>query len=149
MIRWPGWISCRDRRVCCGWGLAIDYPTLKLIHVACVGTSDTLFFVRGVWMMRGSPLLNARWVKIVPHVIDSVLLASAITMAVMIRQYPFVAPWVTAKVLALVAYIVLGMVALKRGKARRVRIAAWIAAQLVFLYIVAVALTRSPLPWAG
>lgn len=100
-------------------------------------------------MMRGSPLLNARWVKIVPHVVDTVLLASAITMALMIRQYPFVAPWITAKVLALLVYIGLGMVALKRGKTRRVRIAAWIAAQMVFFYIVAVALTHSPLPWAG
>lgn len=97
--------------------------------------------------MRGSPLLSARWVKIVPHVIDTLLLASAVTMAVMIRQYPFVAPWITAKVLVLIAYIVLGTIALKRGKTKRVRIAAWIAAQLVFLYIVAVALTRSPLPW--
>jgi len=127
----------------------MDYLWLKTTHVSCVALSYALFVVRGVWMMRGSPLLNARWVKIVPHLIDTVLLASAITMAVMIRQYPFVAPWITAKVLALVAYIVLGMVALKRGRTQRVRIAAWIAAQLVFLYIVAVALTRSPLPWPG
>jgi len=117
--------------------------------VACVAISYALFFVRGVWMMRSPARLNARWVKIVPHVVDTLLLASAITMVVMIRQYPFVAPWITAKVLALVAYIVLGMVALKHGKTRRTRIAAWIAAQLVFLYIVAVALSRSPLPWAG
>ena len=105
--------------------------------------------MRGMWMMRGSALLNTRWVKIVPHVVDTALLASAVAMAVMIRQYPFVAPWVTAKVLALIAYIMLGTIALKRGKSRRVRIAAWIAAQMVFFYIVAVALTRSPLPWVG
>jgi uncharacterized membrane protein SirB2 len=117
--------------------------------VACVATSYALFFVRGVWMMRSPARLNARWVKIVPHVIDTVLLASAITMALMIRQYPFVAPWITAKVLALIVYIGLGTLALKRGRTRRVRIATWIAAQLVFFYIVAVALTRSPLPWAG
>ena len=127
----------------------MDYVALKLVHVSCVVLSYTLFVVRGVWMMCDSALLNARWVKIVPHVIDSVLLVSAVTMAVMIRQYPFVAPWITAKVLALFAYIMLGTMALKRGKTRRMRVAAWIAAQVVFIYIVAVALTRNPLPWPG
>ncbi len=108
-----------------------------------------LFFVRGVWMMRGSASLQRCWVKIVPHAVDTLLLASAVAMAVMIHQYPFVAPWITAKVLALIAYIGLGMIALKCGKTRHVRIAAWFAAQAVFFYIVAVALTRSPLPWAS
>jgi uncharacterized membrane protein SirB2 len=65
----------------------------------------------------------------------------------MSRQYPFVAGWLTAKVVALVVYIGLGMVALRRGRSRRARITAWIAAQAVFLYIVAVALARSPLPF--
>jgi uncharacterized membrane protein SirB2 len=41
----------------------------------------------------------------------------------------------------------LGTVALKRGKTRRTRVAAWFAAQVVFFYIVAVAVTRRPLPW--
>lgn len=117
--------------------------------MACVATSYTLFFVRGVWMMRDSALLNARWVNIVPHGVDTLLLASAVAMVVMIRQYPFVAPWITAKVTALIVYIVLGTIALKRGKTRRVRIAAWLAAQAVFFYIVAVALTRNPWPWPG
>jgi uncharacterized membrane protein SirB2 len=124
----------------------MDYVALKLVHVSCVVLSYTLFVVRGVWMMRDSALWNARWVKIVPHVIDTVPLASAVAMAVMIRQYPFVAPWITAKVLALFAYIMLGAIALKRGKTRCMRVTAWIAAQVVFIYIVTVALTRNPLP---
>jgi uncharacterized membrane protein SirB2 len=88
-------------------------------------------------------------VKIVPHVIDTVLLASAIALTVMIRQYPFVAPWLTAKVIGLVAYIGLGMIALKRGRSKPVRITTWIAAQLVFFYIVAAALTKSALLKVG
>jgi uncharacterized membrane protein SirB2 len=106
-----------------------------------------LFFVRGVWMMRSPVRLNARWVKIVPHVVDTLLLASAVTMAVMIRQYPLVVPWLTAKLFALLAYIVLGTIALTCGRTRRARVAAWLAAQVVFFYMVAVALTRNPLPW--
>jgi uncharacterized membrane protein SirB2 len=123
----------------------MSYFALKNVHVACVVLSYTLFFLRGVWMMADSAQLERRWVRIVPHVIDTVLLASAIAMVVVIKQYPFVAPWLTAKVIGLVAYIALGMVALRRGRTRQTRIAAWIAAQLVFLYIVAVAVLKRPL----
>ena len=126
----------------------IDYPVLKMVHVSCVAASYTLFFTRGIWMMQGSALLLRRWVKIVPHVVDTVLLLSAIAMAVMIRQYPLVNGWLTAKLLGLVLYIGLGMLALKRGRTRRTRITAWVAAQAAFFYIVAVALTRNPLPWS-
>ena len=122
----------------------MDYSTLKFIHAGSVIASYTLFFVRGVWMMRVPAMLERRWVKTVPHVIDTVLLVSAIALAVTIKQYPFAAPWLTAKVLALVVYIVLGTIALKRGKTMRVRMLTWIAAQLVFLYIVAVAITHNP-----
>ena len=123
----------------------MDYLTLKHVHVAAVATSYALFFVRGIWMMRAPKMLQRRWVRIVPHVIDTVLLASAIALAVMLRQYPFAAGWVTAKVTGLVVYILLGTIALKRGRTKQVRIGAWIAAQIVFLYIVSVALTKSPL----
>jgi len=126
----------------------IDYAALKTVHVTCVAASYAFFFARGVWMMRESALLQRRWVQFVPHLIDTALLLSAIWMAVMIRQYPFVNAWLTAKLLGLVVYIGLGMVALKRGRERRARIAAWVAAQAVFFYIVAVALTRNPLPWS-
>ena len=125
------------------------YPALKALHVACVAASYALFFTRGVWMARQSVMLQRRWVKILPHVVDTALLASAIALAVMIHQYPLVSGWLTAKVAGLVVYIGLGMIALGRGKSRGKRIAAWIAAQIVFFYIVAVAVTRDPLPWPG
>jgi len=127
----------------------MDYLTLKSLHVGCVALSYTLFLLRGIWMMRRPERLQLRWVRIVPHVVDTVLLGSAVAMALMIRQYPFVADWLTAKLLALLLYIVLGSIALKRGRIRRQRLAAWLAAQAVFFYIVAVALTRNPLPWTA
>lgn len=70
-------------------------------------------------------------------------------MAVAIRQYPFSADWLSAKLLALIGYIALGMVALRFARTRRMRLAAWLAAQAVFFYIVAVAVTRNPLPWTA
>jgi uncharacterized membrane protein SirB2 len=127
----------------------MDYLTLKSLHVGCVAVSYALFLLRGIWMMFSPEWLRLRWVRILPHVVDTVLLGSAVAMALMIRQYPFVAGWLTAKLLALLLYIVLGSIALKRGRTRNQRIAAWFAAQAVFFYIVAVALTRSPLPWTA
>lgn len=126
----------------------MEITVLKVIHVTAAAVSYTLFVVRGIWMINGSPRLSERWARIVPHVNDTLLLAAAIWMTILIHQYPGTHAWLTAKLAALVVYIGLGTVALKRGKTQRVRIAAWLAAQAVFFYIVAVALTRNPLPWA-
>lgn len=124
----------------------MDFTLLKIIHVTTAAVSYALFFVRGIWMINGSPRLSERWARIVPHVNDTLLLAAAIWMTILIHQYPGTHAWLTAKVAGLLVYIGLGTVALKRGKTQRARIAAWLAAQAVFVYIVAVALTRNPLP---
>ncbi|MHB8348055.1 MAG: SirB2 family protein [Acidiferrobacterales bacterium] len=117
-----------------------------LVHVSCVILAIAGFVLRGVWMMTGSSLLESRWARITPHVVDSLLLAAGATLAIQIHQYPFVNSWLTAKTLGVIVYIGLGMVALKRGRTRRIRVTAWLGALLVLGYIVAVALTRSPLP---
>ena len=122
----------------------MDYGLLKSVHILCAGLSVSGYIVRGVWMLQESPRLRARWVKITPHVIDTLLLVSAIALAIQVEQYPFVHGWVTAKVLALIAYIGLGSIGLKRGRTRTARLTAGIAALATFGYIVAVAVTRSP-----
>ncbi|MCW5601280.1 SirB2 family protein [Nitrosomonas sp.] len=121
-----------------------SYIFLKLIHVSSVILSYSLFMTRGIWMMRGSARLQQRWVKIMPHMVDTVLLASAIALAILIKQYPLADAWLTAKVMGLLVYIGLGMVALRFGKTRVIKISAWVMAQIVFFYIVMVALTKSP-----
>ena len=123
------------------------YGLLKHFHLATIAITLTLFVLRGVWMMADSPRLQARWVRIVPHVNDTLLLASGIGLAVLIHQYPLVHGWLTAKLLALILYIVLGTVALKRGRTKGTRIAAWVAALLVLAYIVAVAIAHAPFPF--
>lgn len=120
---------------------------LKDVHVACVILSGAGFLARGAWMMRESPWLQKTWVKVVPHVIDTTLLGSAILLTIQIHQYPFVQGWLTAKVLALIAYVGVGAVGLKYGKTRKIRIAAWLLAIAIFGYIVLVALTRQVLPY--
>jgi len=121
--------------------------TIKYLHVSCVLLSYAFFFLRGVWMLRGSPLLQQRWVKILPHIIDTTLLLSAITLAYQLSFSPLSAPWLMAKIIALLLYILLGTLAIKRGKTRKIRLAAWLSAQMVFVYIVSVALTHNPMPW--
>ena len=123
----------------------MEYVALKQIHVACVALSWAGFFLRGLWMMRASPLLDARWVRVAPHAVDTVLLASAIALAVMLRQYPFVHGWLTVKVCLLVMYIVLGSFALKRGRTAAVRLGCFIAAVAVYLFIASVARAHNPL----
>ncbi len=122
----------------------MSYAAIKMIHVTSVIISYLLFSLRSMWMMRGSAVLQQRWVKITPHVVDTVLLASAVTLAIRIQQDPIHDPWLSAKVAGLLVYIGLGMMALKFAKTRKTRISAWIAAQAAFLYIVLVALTKNP-----
>lgn len=120
------------------------YWIVKQTHVTTVVLTLSLFILRGLWMLADSPRLQRRWVKIVPHVIDTLLLASGLTLGWIIQQYPFVHTWLTAKVVGLVAYIGLGTIALKRGRSKTIRTVAWIGALLVFGYIVSVALYHSP-----
>ncbi len=127
----------------------MDYLSLKHFHMGCAALSGSLFVLRGTWMLRASPLLQARWVRIAPHVVDTALLASAIALAVWSGQYPFAQPWLTAKLLALVGYIGLGTIALKRGRTLPIRGAAFAGALLLFLYIVAVAVSKHPLPFGS
>ncbi|WP_313035830.1 SirB2 family protein [Massilia alkalitolerans] len=123
----------------------MPYIALKHLHVTFVALSGLLFLVRGIWMLRASPRLQQRWARIVPHIVDTLLLASAIGLAVVSHQYPGQMPWLTAKVVGLVAYIVLGTIALKRGRTQGVRTAAFVGALACFAYIVAVAVTKNPL----
>jgi uncharacterized membrane protein SirB2 len=123
------------------------YGLLKQLHLVTIAITLGLFILRGVWMMASSPRLQVRWVRIIPHVNDTLLLASGIGLAMSIQQYPLVHGWLTAKFFALILYIVLGTFALKRGKSRNQRIAAWIAALLTFGYMVAVAIVHEPLPF--
>ena len=121
------------------------YLALRNLHISCVVLSGAGFLLRGWWMLSGSPLLGRRWVRVVPHFIDSALLASAVALATLSGQYPLAQHWLTAKVVALLAYILCGTMALKRGRSGAVRCFFFVAALLVFGYIVSVAMTRSPL----
>jgi len=121
------------------------YLALRHLHITCVIVSGLGFFLRGLAAMFDSPLIDRRWVKTVPHVVDTVLLSSAIGMAVISSQYPFAQSWLTAKLVALVVYILCGVMALRKGRSKATRGAFFVAALLVYSYIVSVALMHNPL----
>ena len=118
---------------------------VKQVHVACVILSGCGFFFRGILMIQASALLQARLIKIAPHVVDTVMLVSAITLASQWGWAALTMPWLLAKIVALFVYIALGTVALRRGRTKAIKVSAWLAALGVFSYIVAVAVTKSPL----
>jgi uncharacterized membrane protein SirB2 len=120
------------------------YLAIKWVHVGSVLTSITLFMLRGGLMLADSPWLRTPVLRIAPHVVDTVLLTSALMLTTIVHQYPFVQGWLTVKVLALVLYIVLGSFALRRGRTKGVRTAALLAALLVFGFIWSVARSHDP-----
>lgn len=124
----------------------MDYTLLRLLHTGTVFVTLALFLLRGFWMLLDSPRLSQRWVRILPHVNDTLLLAAAIGLLVVAEINPLNQPWIMAKIIGLIAYIGLGTVALKRGRTKAVRVKAFVAALGVFAYIVAVAVTKQVVP---
>jgi len=122
----------------------MDYLALKQLHISCAAASATLFLLRGAAMWRGAAWPRA--LRALPHLVDTVLLASAVTLAVWSGQSPLHQPWLGAKLTALLVYIMLGSVALKRGRTTTVRRAALLAALATLAYIVLVAVTKQPWP---
>ncbi len=112
---------------------------LKYFHITCALFSFCGFALRGYWRLHAPQRLHSRWVKRVPHFVDSGLFLSGLTMATVYRWSPLVHTWLAAKLIALLIYIGLGALALRRGRPWQVA-----AALLVFIYIVSVAFTKSP-----
>ncbi len=125
------------------------YLLLKSVHVTAAAVSIVLFAGRGLLALAVVDWRRRRWLRVVPHLNDTVLLLSAVALAWLLRQAPFVQPWLTAKVLALVIYIVLGSLALRPGTGAPQRLIWLLAAMAVFGYIAGVAIRHHPLSWFG
>ena len=121
------------------------YLILRHLHITCVALSGLGFALRGVLMLRQSPALRHPVARIAPHIIDTVLLASALGMLALTTWQLALMPWLATKIVLLLVYIVLGSIALTRGRTLRIRAIAYVAALAVFGHIVATALTRNPL----
>ncbi|HET7675980.1 MAG TPA: SirB2 family protein [Gammaproteobacteria bacterium] len=125
------------------------YSVIKLVHMSCVALSVSLFAARGLWLLASERPLW-RWLRVAPHLIDTLLLASGLTLAFLIHQFPFVnSDWLTAKVIGLIFYIVLGVAVFRASAPRAARWSLWVLAILVFGYIVSVAVTKDPAGFAA
>jgi uncharacterized membrane protein SirB2 len=122
----------------------MDYVAIKAIHQGAVALSFIGFFARGLGALAGAAWVRSRPAKTLPHVIDTVLLLSALTLAWMLKLHPGSSPWLLAKIFGLVAYIGLGVVALRPQTTMPIRASAWLTALVVFGYIVSVAITKNP-----
>ena len=122
---------------------------LKLFHVSCAALSISGFFYRGLLKFYAPQRLQRKWLKIVPHVVDTLLLASAIALMVQSSLYPTTQAWILTKIILLVFYIGLGLQTLRFARTRRAALLSFMLAILCFGYIVAVALTRQPWPFDG
>jgi uncharacterized membrane protein SirB2 len=122
----------------------MEYATLKLIHMTAVVLSGAGFFARGVGMLNDAAWVKHRIAKTLPHLVDTVLIVSALWLAWILRLTPTNAPWIGAKIAGLFVYIGIGMVALRFGRTEIARAIAWLLALLTFAYIVSVAITKDP-----
>ena len=120
------------------------YPQIKWLHVAAVLISGGLFATRGVAMLAGARWHMAAPLRYLSYTIDTALLTAALMLATMLHQYPFAHGWLTAKVLLLVVYVVLGSYALKRGSTRLVRVWSFAAALAVYAFIITIARAHDP-----
>ena len=127
----------------------MDYAVVKTIHQTAVALSIVGFVARGVGVFAGAAWVRGRMAKTLPHVVDTLLLLSAITLVVMLGLNPLSAPWLMAKIGGLVLYIALGMLALRPALALSLRAAAWVGAIATFAWIASVAISKNPAGFFG
>ncbi len=120
------------------------YPQIKLVHICAVIASGSLFGLRGLMMLARSRVTNHPVLRYLSYAIDTTLLTAALMLVTILHQYPFVQAWLTVKVVLLAVYIVLGTLALKRGRTRAMQATCYFAALAVYLFIASVAVAHNP-----
>jgi uncharacterized membrane protein SirB2 len=118
---------------------------IKALHIGLAYLTVAGFVIRGIWVLTDSPLRQAKWVRIAPHVIDTLLLAFGIVLAVRLSLSPF-SGWLAAKLVGLLIYIGFGVLTMRAGT-RRLQLVGFLGALLAVIYIFSVAFTRSAWPY--
>ena len=123
------------------------YPILKSLHTILAALTISGFLLRGYWMITESELFRNRVTRIAPHVVDTLFLATAVWMVVEVQLAPLAQSWLQAKLVGLLAYILLGMLAFRFGRSLEIRIVAFAGALASFSYVAGAAVSKSPLSW--
>ncbi|WP_298439937.1 SirB2 family protein [uncultured Ferrimonas sp.] len=123
----------------------MPYEALKHIHFTVIGASVALFVLRFIWVMKGSAMMEQKWVKFVPHIVDTVLILSGVALMMNTGFSPSNSPWLFEKMVALVAYIVLGVFTLKLERGKLFRTFAFLGAMGWLFYMAKLAQTKMPI----
>ena len=118
---------------------------LKYLHIVCVAASFGLFFLRGLWVMQSYPEPQEKWVRVLPHVVDAVLVLSAVVMLATSPLSSWPGDWLTVKLLLVVVYAMLTLFLFRAARGLATKILAWLLALLVLLFITTIAVLHSPL----
>jgi uncharacterized membrane protein SirB2 len=119
------------------------YPLLKHLHLLFIALSFIIFVLRGFWMLNGSALLQKKIVKVAPHIINTLMLLTGIAIAVYLKLSPGDHPWLLAKIIGIVIFILLGVALVKADK-KTVKLGLWVLALVVFIDIAAIAASKNP-----
>ena len=118
---------------------------LKHLHMTIAVLSITLFTLRFVWTLTGSALLDKKLIKISPHVIDTLLLALGVVMAVKLAINPMEQLWLAEKLLAVIAYIFTGYYTLKLARNRMMQFIGYLGAMGWVMLVFRLAMTKETL----
>ena len=121
------------------------YPQIKHAHMMLALTSGALFALRGALLLGGLRWPNAAPVRYLSYTIDTALLTAAMMLLTILPGALYANGWLAMKIVLLVAYVVLGVFALRRGRSRRARAVCYVAALLVFAQIYCIARAHHPL----
>jgi len=120
---------------------------IKPVHVGCALLTLCFFAWRGVMQFRDPAFTGRLWVRRTAESVDTLLFVTGVTLVWMTGQLPWQEMWLAAKLVALLGYILLGMVAFHWSNSRAVKMVSWIAAMVTYVFMVSVALSRNPWPF--
>ncbi len=115
---------------------------MKHLHITLAVISISLFTVRFLLTLMHSKKLDNKWLKISPHVIDTLLLSIGVALAIKYYINPLEQLWLAEKLLALVAYIFTGYYTLKLARNNTMQIIGYLGAMGWVMLIVRLAMTR-------
>ena len=123
------------------------YPQILMVHITAVTLSGGIFAIRGLASMAGLGQAMSAPVRYLSYTIDTVLLAAALMLVVILPKEVFASHWLMVKLALVVLYIIFGVLALRQGRSVRARAMCYGAALLVFIMIIGIASTHNPLGW--
>jgi uncharacterized membrane protein SirB2 len=121
----------------------VFYAALKIIHVASVVLSFALFAIRGGNVLSGKAAPGGRAMRILPHVLYTVLLLSALSMVAINKQYPWVNAWTAVKLSGLVVFVIFGTLAFRGSRGRQALF--FVLGTVAFIFTASVGLTKDPM----